>query len=820
MGDKLSVLSPEDNNTNLSIVDGQMKVAPRLPRGVKQKVDSNATNGNKHYQAQQSKLSVCDKSRYLTFSKDQATSHVKSLKEELAKLEPQSKQKQKQQTSNSSLRLQQLQQPICEAFIMTGQSMMKLSCDESDKKSKSIEKVIRSSHEMSFEDESLRVELATSGEKCSMQAKVESSRWKPAASVASASESIDTSQRNGDDINSNRGSRQRAALDSSPTTITKMQPAQHIDPQQSNHSETKTLVDPKPKSDHSSESISREVISGVEAESKRVEESQVKVCELNEIPTMSISSNSKSDREEKSKTVELDEKSATTNDRESARRLAKRIYNLSGFKRSDVSHHLAKNNPFSQLVAEEYLKLFDFRAIRLDGALRKFLSKVELNGETQERERLLAQFSDRYFECNKDKMPSAEAVQTLVCALVLLNTDLHNSKAKKNKKTRISLNAFIDGLNSSLLGQPASGEQTLTSYFPPNLLIDLYEAIKKRPLKCPDDKCDSHFEKLYGLSMSSKSNTLPSRRFAPGSNISASTLNATSRRHLKQELSRLDKDQTETCIEFKRGYLNRKRTNEAYGKPTSRGRRGWRRVCVTLHDLKLLMRLGIHDEQQPESGPKSVPFANSITQDLKNTVRVHHSFAKRSQNYTKREHVFHLKLADQSEFLLQANSEQDLNSWIDTINFASACLSSPALPSALSSSKRDQLHSVRPILPAMYTKLSYWEQLIDHEERLQRLKVELDEHLAETPDTKKASKRDKTFFIDKIAYLKHEIERYSVYVDLMRKKSNSPEAIILSKHPQINSLEPSEEMIKSLPSFVPPQSVASSQLQSVPNCES
>lgn len=112
-------------------------------------------------------------------------------------------------------------------------------------------------------------------------------------------------------------------------------------------------------------------------------------------------------------------------DTPSANRLAKRLFNLEGFKKSDVSRHLSKNNEFSRVVAEEYLKFFDFTGDTLDLALRKFLSKFCLIGETQERERVLVHFSKRYLDCNPGSLKSNDAVHTLTCALMLLNTDLH-----------------------------------------------------------------------------------------------------------------------------------------------------------------------------------------------------------------------------------------------------------------------------------------------------------------------------------------------------------------------------------------------------------
>lgn len=109
----------------------------------------------------------------------------------------------------------------------------------------------------------------------------------------------------------------------------------------------------------------------------------------------------------------------------SASRLAKRLYELQGFKKSDVSRHLSKNNEFSRVVAEEYLKFFDFKGDTLDCALRKFLTKFSLVGETQERERVLVHFSKRYLDCNPDSFKSSDSIHTLTCALMLLNTDLH-----------------------------------------------------------------------------------------------------------------------------------------------------------------------------------------------------------------------------------------------------------------------------------------------------------------------------------------------------------------------------------------------------------
>lgn len=58
------------------------------------------------------------------------------------------------------------------------------------------------------------------------------------------------------------------------------------------------------------------------------------------------------------------------------------------------------SNDFNEVVAREYLNYFDFRGQPLDVALRVFLERFSLSGETQERERVLQHFANRYHYCN------------------------------------------------------------------------------------------------------------------------------------------------------------------------------------------------------------------------------------------------------------------------------------------------------------------------------------------------------------------------------------------------------------------------------------
>ncbi len=69
------------------------------------------------------------------------------------------------------------------------------------------------------------------------------------------------------------------------------------------------------------------------------------------------------------------------------------------FFNSYYSYNYSRND-FNQLVAEEYVKLFDFQGDTLDRALRKFVKQFTIIGEAQDRERVLHFFAARYLDCN------------------------------------------------------------------------------------------------------------------------------------------------------------------------------------------------------------------------------------------------------------------------------------------------------------------------------------------------------------------------------------------------------------------------------------
>ncbi|XP_073441862.1 PH and SEC7 domain-containing protein 1 [Dendrobates tinctorius] len=405
-------------------------------------------------------------------------------------------------------------------------------------------------------------------------------------------------------------------------------------------------------------------------------------------------------------------------DQEAAKRLAKRLYNLDGFKKADVARHLGKNNEFSKMVAEEYLKFFVFTGLTLDQALRLFLKELALMGETQERERILAHFSQRYHQCNTNSISSEDGVHTLTCALMLLNTDLHGHNIGK----RMSCSEFIGNLEGLNGGKD----------FPRELLKALYSSIKNEKLQWTID------EEELRRSLSELADPNPK---------SIKRINSCGKPFL-------DFSQDPNITTYKYGVLVRKIHADPDCKKTPRGKRGWK----TFHGILKGMILYLQKEEYKPGKPIS-------EEDLKNAISIHHSLATRASDYNKRPNVFYLRTADWRVFLFQAQNTEQMHSWITRINVVAAMFSAPPFPAAIGSHKKFS----RPLLPSAITRLSQEEQVKTHESKFKSMSSSLIEHRTAPPD-KKVKGKEVDEFKQKEDYLEFEKSRYGTYAMLLRAK--------------------------------------------------
>ncbi|XP_076875836.1 PH and SEC7 domain-containing protein 1 isoform X3 [Brachyhypopomus gauderio] len=406
-------------------------------------------------------------------------------------------------------------------------------------------------------------------------------------------------------------------------------------------------------------------------------------------------------------------------DQEAARRLARRLYHLEGFRRSDVAKHLGKNNDFSKMVAQEYLTFFEFAGMTLDQSLRAFLKAFALMGETQERERVLIHFSNRYYQCNPT-ITSQDGVHCLTCALMLLNSDLHG----QNIGRKMTCQEFINNLDKQNTGHD----------FPRELLKALYNSIKNEKLQWAIDG-DELKKSLSELADSRQDNAHKGvARMSGGSNPF------------------LDIAHDPNAAVHKTGFLARKIHADMDGKKTPRGKRGWKTFYAVLKGMILYLQ---KDEYKPEKALSE--------EDLRNAISVHHALAIQAMDYEKKPNVLKLKTADWRVFLFQAQSPEEMETWIRVINSVAAMFSAPSFPAAIGSQKKFS----RPLLPASTTRMSQEEQLKSHEAKLKHVSTELAEHRSYPPDKKVKAKEIDEYRL-KEHYLEFEESRYEMYVKLLK----------------------------------------------------
>lgn len=433
-------------------------------------------------------------------------------------------------------------------------------------------------------------------------------------------------------------------------------------------------------------------------------------------------------------------------DMPSAIRLAKRLFSLDGFQKSDVSRHLSKNNDFNRVVAEEYLKHFEFENVSLDSALRRFLHAFQLTGESSERDRVLVHFSRRFLQCNPNNFASQDGVHILTCALLLLNSDLHGKHQQSFK--RMTCAQFIKRLS----GLNDGGN------FPVDLLRRLYSAIKDQPLEWATDSVESTAEASPAVTEN------PS---APKELASNPYLDIPAPIHSQ---------------DFKKGYIMRKCCMEPNGKRTTLGKRSWKMYFAVLKDLILYL---YKDEatckgELPAKGSKSSkaaprPGKSSGTAGAAGDpapaaiIRVHHALATSAPDYTKKQNVFRLYTADRAQFLIQTSDTKEWRCWMDALNTAASLLSSPPLPAPVGSQQKFQ----RPLLPAGLSKLPPRDQLAHHFDRVRLLEQELLDHRA-NPLPANAKSALVQFYREKDAFLHYEKTRYEAYSALLERATFAP----------------------------------------------
>ncbi|KAL6150622.1 hypothetical protein ACJBU6_10902 [Exserohilum turcicum] len=124
------------------------------------------------------------------------------------------------------------------------------------------------------------------------------------------------------------------------------------------------------------------------------------------------------------------------------------------FDKSVVASYLSKtDDPFLLAVLRSYMRKFAFFGDPIDMAIRKLLMQVELPKETQQIDRVLQGFADRYHECNPGIYINTDKAYFISFSIIILHTDVFNKNNKrKMQRPDYIKNSSCEGVSADVLG--------------------------------------------------------------------------------------------------------------------------------------------------------------------------------------------------------------------------------------------------------------------------------------------------------------------------------------------------------------------------------
>ncbi|GAW00510.1 sec7-like domain belongs to guanine nucleotide exchange factors [Lentinula edodes] len=136
---------------------------------------------------------------------------------------------------------------------------------------------------------------------------------------------------------------------------------------------------------------------------------------------------------------------------------------------------------------QHYISNFDFSGLRLDVAFRRLCAKLYLKAETQQVDRILEEFSRRYWECNPNTLyGSSNLVHAVAYSLLLLNTDLHVA----DLTSRMSRSQFVRNTLAAIQMQLQPSSSTSPKASSPDV-YDESGSLRNFPLPGSDQSSNS-----------------------------------------------------------------------------------------------------------------------------------------------------------------------------------------------------------------------------------------------------------------------------------------------------------------------------------------
>lgn len=383
---------------------------------------------------------------------------------------------------------------------------------------------------------------------------------------------------------------------------------------------------------------------------------------------------------------------------------------LSIVNRTELAGILAASpDKFYMDALQLYMSRFDFTHIALDVALRRLLMHMSLPKETQQIDRVIEAFAQRYDACEPGLFGAKDNGYVLAFSMMMLHTDAFN-RHNKNKMTKADYvrNTRLDGVNETVL-EVFFDNITFTPFV---FIEDDHEAALAAagtPLSALHGQARSNKIDVYDLIVGGQLGTLrvdverviPANSpyscmgtrpfldvdrmqwaFANAHPLQFVRNRAGRRKSVQQPMSVGDpsalalKEDTTTLKVTKVGLISRKDDSPVTGKRA--GARKWKSWSVILTGSQLLFfkdtiwALTLVEQiraARKSSDPTSAPRMTSFQPD--EVLSVKDCVAIFDREYTGTPHTFRFVMPNSREFLMQATDENQMNEWLSLINYAS-----------------------------------------------------------------------------------------------------------------------------------------------------
>lgn len=132
--------------------------------------------------------------------------------------------------------------------------------------------------------------------------------------------------------------------------------------------------------------------------------------------------------------------------------IAKRIYlqKCKVIKQADYVSWMGTDLPNQNMVRKAYMYLFNFSNASIMLGLRRVCENIFMKAESQQLDRIMGEYSERWIECNPNHgFKNVSVVYTIAYSILLLNTD-HHSNPKSQRMTKSQyINFALEAIENS-----------------------------------------------------------------------------------------------------------------------------------------------------------------------------------------------------------------------------------------------------------------------------------------------------------------------------------------------------------------------------------